>query len=493
MASLELAEPLAGSASVVGAYLLVEHGGPWGRKALQDSPFPEVDDAPMGLGPALAQACAAAGVTPLLVRRHRSRPGMPSRPQVMLVELAAAGGGGAVTSVGSPADLLALDLPGLRQTLATGGTPTGWQPLGTQFLACTNGRRDACCAELGRPLATVLSALTPEKAWEVTHLGGHRFAGNLLVLPDGIVYGRVTPDDALDLVSAHAEQRLVLPLLRGRCCLPHAVQVAEIALRQHLQADGADAVRLLDRACEAGRTTSRWQVDARVFRVVVDTIEGVGAPRRASCAAEPTAAPAQHTVVELTDVEEAGRGAAGWDEMHRQARTPNPPNDIVVEAVGPLAPGSAIDLATGTGRHALWLAERGWHVTAVDFSRAGLDEGRRQAVLRGLDVDWQLGDARQWSPSAAVDLVLMSFVHLTDAVSRAAPWVAPGGHLVVVGHALRNHTEGVGGPSDPRLLHDPKALRHDAELAGLTVLRCGEVERATADGTAIDAVLVARR
>ena len=79
-----------------------------------------------------------------------------------------------------------------------------------------------------------------------------------------------------------------------------------------------------------------------------------------------------------------------------------------------------------------------------------------------------------------------------DVFGRAATWVAPGGHLVVVGHALRNLTDGVGGPQDPAILNTPEQLREKAR--GLEILRCEEVERTTADGaTAIDVVLVARR
>ena len=89
--------------------------------------------------------------------------------------------------------------------------------------------------------------------------------------------------------------------------------------------------------------------------------------------------------------------------------------------------------------------------------------------------------------------MLVAYLHLPqDVFGRAATWVAPGGHLVVVGHALRNLTDGVGGPQDPAILNTPEQLREKAR--GLQILRCEEVERTTADGaTAIDVVLVARR
>jgi len=177
------------------------------------------------------------------------------------------------------------------------------------------------------------------------------------------------------------------------------------------------------------------------------------------------------------------------------------PNKDVAAIVGDLPPGRAIDLGAGEGRHAIWLAERGWTVTAVDYADAGLDRGRREATERGVAeaITWVVEDVTEWEPSpaendtGAYDLVLIAFLHVPeDVFTRAREWLAPGGHLVVVGHALRNLTDGHGGPQDPTLLHSPEQLRQKA--AGLTVLRAEEVERVTDSGErAIDVVLVATR
>lgn len=172
------------------------------------------------------------------------------------------------------------------------------------------------------------------------------------------------------------------------------------------------------------------------------------------------------------------------------------PNRDVESIVSDLPPGTAIDLGAGEGRHAIWLAERGWRVTAVDFAESGLERGRREAEDRGLTarIDWVAADVTTWTPPApAYDLILIAFLHLPeDVFSRARSWVGPGGHLVVVGHALRNLTEGSGGPQDPALLHTPNQLREKA--VGLEVVRCEEVERITKTGErAIDVVLVARK
>jgi SAM-dependent methyltransferase len=151
-------------------------------------------------------------------------------------------------------------------------------------------------------------------------------------------------------------------------------------------------------------------------------------------------------------------------------------------------------VGAGEGRHAVWLAALGWQVTAVDFSKVGLDKGRREAESRGIWVDWVVADAREWSPPAGTtyDLVLVAYLHLEgEVLTRVRDWLAPGGRLVVLGHALRNLTEGVGGPQDPRLLHSEEQLREAA--AGLAVERLGEVLRPTPEGDAIDIALVARR
>jgi SAM-dependent methyltransferase len=216
--------------------------------------------------------------------------------------------------------------------------------------------------------------------------------------------------------------------------------------------------------------------------------------RPASCGADPGPPPDEHVVVEVSDVEAAGRGAVGWDLAHTSAQGVGEPSDVVVEILSMLpVRGTAVDVACGTGRHSFWLAEHGWKVTGLDYSRAGLRLAEQEAARRGLAVTWQLGDARAWSAPQAFDLVLMAFVHLPGAVRHAIEWVAPGGHLVLVAHARRNLRDGVGGPSDERLLYDPAELRAAAEAAGFDVLRCEEVERRTGDGTAIDVVLVARR
>lgn len=188
--------------------------------------------------------------------------------------------------------------------------------------------------------------------------------------------------------------------------------------------------------------------------------------------------------------------AEQWDERYAASDLvwSAEPNAFVVALVDDLRPGTAIDLAAGEGRNALWLADNGWQVTAVDFSAVAVERGR--ARPGGDRVDWQVADVTSYVPSEQFDLVLVCYLHLPRATMRqvlgkAASWVAPQGRLVVIGHAVRNLSEGVGGPDDADRLQDEELY---AEAAGnLVVERLEEVERDTPNGTAIDVVLRAGR
>ncbi|MEU2612193.1 class I SAM-dependent methyltransferase [Micromonospora sp. NPDC007271] len=194
-----------------------------------------------------------------------------------------------------------------------------------------------------------------------------------------------------------------------------------------------------------------------------------------------------------------------WDA--RYAEAPDlvwgvEPNRFVVESVEGLTPGSALDLAAGEGRNAVWLAERGWRVTAVDFSPVAVERGRELAARRGVPVEWRVGDVTAYRPvPGSYDLVLISYLHLPaedlagvlDSARRA---LRPGGTLVVVGHDLANLGGGVGGPQDPKVLLTPEGVVDG--LAGLRIRRAETARRPvpTTDGGSVDAldtVVVATR
>jgi SAM-dependent methyltransferase len=195
-----------------------------------------------------------------------------------------------------------------------------------------------------------------------------------------------------------------------------------------------------------------------------------------------------------------------WDERYSgtEFEWTTRPNQFVAAELADLPPGRALDLGAGEGRNSVWLAERGWRVTAVDFSRVGLEKGRKLSVARGVDqaqVDWIVADLRDYEPErGAYDLALVAYLQVGPSLraavlARAAAALVPGGTVFVVGHDLTNLTEGVGGPQDPDVLYTPEAVR--AELPGLRVVRAGRVHRTVErDGgtaTAVDTLVRAVR
>ncbi|WHM40719.1 class I SAM-dependent methyltransferase [Streptomyces sp. BPTC-684] len=149
-------------------------------------------------------------------------------------------------------------------------------------------------------------------------------------------------------------------------------------------------------------------------------------------------------------------------------------------SAGPNAPGRlALDLGAGAGRHSLWLARRGWRVTAVDFSATALERTRRDAAAEELDVTTVLADLDSYEPrQGAFGVILITYVHpepplRAALLARAAKALAPGGRLVVVGHHLDNLGRGLEGPSDPERMFTPERL--SAELPDLRVERAERV------------------
>ena len=194
---------------------------------------------------------------------------------------------------------------------------------------------------------------------------------------------------------------------------------------------------------------------------------------------------------------------AAWDERYAGADLVwgAGPNRFVAEEVTPLPTGRALDLGTGEGRNAIWLAGRGWRVTAVDFSAAGLAQAARLAAERGVSVEWVQADLLDYQPAGdAFDLVLVAYIHLppdslTHLFRTAAAALAPGGTLLVIGHDQDNIAHGHGGPQDPSRLYTPESVT--AALDGLTIRLAERVPRPvqTPEGerVAIDTLIRAER
>ena len=214
-------ETLAATASRVERWLLVEHSGAWGPESVPSRRMP------LTTARALAATAAAARARLLLVRRPAgvacddgrwvfavdSRPG---REQVLARHVA-------------DDDELAEVQP------AYDGVPPGWEPYDEPLLlVCTHGRHDRCCATRGRPVVQALAERHPEQTWECSHVGGDRFAANLLVLPDGLYFGQVEAGEVLDLVERLAHGELAYERLRGRSSLTLPAQAAQDFARRRL-------------------------------------------------------------------------------------------------------------------------------------------------------------------------------------------------------------------------------------------------------------------
>lgn len=176
--------------------------------------------------------------------------------------------------------------------------------------------------------------------------------------------------------------------------------------------------------------------------------------------------------------------ARDWDERYAASEMvwSAGPNRFVETELAGLRPGRAVDLAAGEGRNAIWLAEQGWDVTAVDFSAAGLDKGRARQAARpdggALRIDWVRADVLTWDPGpVGYDLAVLAYLQLPadqidEAVRRAFVALSPGGTFFLVAHDSTNLTEGTGGPQDPSVLYTAEDV-----LAALDGERF-EVERA---------------
>ncbi len=192
-----------------------------------------------------------------------------------------------------------------------------------------------------------------------------------------------------------------------------------------------------------------------------------------------------------------------WDERHA-ARTPiesHEPDPELVRLAERLVPGRALDLAAGDGRNAVWLATQGWTATGLDFSGVAIERARGTAASVGADVDWVHADLLEWEPSpSSADLVVIMFLHLPHderraVFAKAVTALAPGGHLLVVGHDRVNVGRDVPGPRDPSFLYTPDEVAADLpDLPGLAVLEARQAHQDMGDGrVSTDTVVVVKR
>ena len=261
--SLENAEPLGATASRVDHWLLVEYRGLWSHDALAGSGLSDQVKAH------LREQAAAQPRTKLLLVRRRQRRGRvglavhwgSSREQ---------GGELFHADVEAYADLLELDLTAPGEPLA--------RPL---VLVCTHGKHDRCCARYGRPLYQALDERAEDGwVWQSSHVGGDRFAGNAVFLPEGLYFGRVTAGEAWRVLDEYLAGRIDLEHYRGRACYPFVVQAAERAVREAAGLTGIDDLEL------AGRDGTRVTFRARGRLYEVEVTEELGELTYLTCSAE---------------------------------------------------------------------------------------------------------------------------------------------------------------------------------------------------------------
>lgn len=279
-------EPVLATASRVDRWLLVEQSGPWGPQAPPHSRLREP------LLNTLRRQAAEVGARLLLIRR----PSRVARAEARHVFLADSRPGRerALLRVATDDELPELGLPGERTTTRF------WAHVQAPLLlVCTHGRHDPCCAIRGRPVAAAIAADFPDTTWECSHVGGDRFAANLLVLPAGLYFGRVQPHDAVAVAQQVMAGHLPTEHFRGRSSFSGPSQAAQHFARAELGMGGVDD---LPPVRQERVDRERWEVVLRAHpRDVVVTVRrslhNDGEPL--TCHADQ---PTAHPVYDLVDL-----------------------------------------------------------------------------------------------------------------------------------------------------------------------------------------------
>jgi hypothetical protein len=284
-----LGESLAGSAPArTTRWLLVEHPGPWPLSPLQTL-----------TGPARAALDHAErlGIRVQLLRRPARRR-RTSPHQVYAVSTAGPAPWVEGRELADLDELATLDLG----ALAAGRSPGLGEPVGGPlYLVCTHGRRDACCAEFGRPVAAAIGREFADRVWETTHLGGDRFAASAVCFPHGLYFGRLDPESGPAVAWAYARGEIVLAQYRGRAGTPEALQTAEHHVRRHVGVLSVDGVEVEASTVGGNLTTAVFRAAGRRVRVVVETGES-GERRALTCRAADATCPPVRRVVALSEL-----------------------------------------------------------------------------------------------------------------------------------------------------------------------------------------------
>lgn len=265
-------ELLAGTASRADRFILVEFPTPWPHKAL--------DAFSVDLRAALETSCEVTSARLLLIRRPRVRTLAVRRWAVYDVKQRRSLWGDWSTET---------DLGALVEASASASSDQ-WSA-DPAVLVCTHARHDACCGVRGRPVAAALAEARPDQVWECTHVGGHRFAANLVLPLDGTYYGRVEAETVADIVDAHVEKsEISADHVRGFSWMAPPAQVVAVEAHRHWGPAGADDI---EAASVVALGSDRWRVELTCGEVLPSSItaevERMTRPEaRLSCLADPS-------------------------------------------------------------------------------------------------------------------------------------------------------------------------------------------------------------
>ena len=299
-------DSLVGTVPVTRRWLLIEHPGPWQHDALGGLGLPGDVLEP------LVAAIRSAGARALLIRRPGRQQAGADRAWGVLDQRA---GWASWGRWAEPADLLraaeVLTADPLTADPLAADPPSADSPTGAAeqtLLVCTHGRHDTCCAVWGRPVAAALAEVWPDQTWECSHLGGDRFAANVLLAPDGYYYGMLDASNAVGVVAAHLRGEVDPEFLRGSTDVPPVVQAAIAAARRRFAPAPARAVRAeelhaLDVDRWAVTLTADGPFPARIHVVVTRSRQE---PALLTCGAVQASSAAVFTASEITEVDAAG-------------------------------------------------------------------------------------------------------------------------------------------------------------------------------------------
>lgn len=287
--SLAWGESLHATASIVRNWLLVEHPGAWGPVALTESGLPP------HLSASLAALSAELGIRVLLVRRP-VRPDDSSR-HCFVAHTGRHGRWIEERVVDDLDELLGVDFSPMGHGGRVGFGALRADPL---YLVCTNGRHDQCCANLGRPVARALHAHRDGLVWESSHFGGDRFAGNLVCLPHGLYFGRLSPEDAVGVVEGYEQGVVDLEHYRGRAGEPFAAQAAEHFLRVRAGLAGVDDLVVTGHRREGdGVAEVRFDAPGGTSYAVRVRVLPAAHPRQLACRSSTEARPPTYVLVDV--------------------------------------------------------------------------------------------------------------------------------------------------------------------------------------------------